>query len=209
MKFNFCITRNILAISAGLLFTQILTAQNHWESIVVESDEWKYLPAVSEPDPVWNQPEFNDSIWETGVGGFGYGDGDDNTITDAVNSIYLRKKITIYDTSVIEQLFLDIDYDDAFVFYLNGIEAARSSNISDTPPLYNSVVSSGHEAQLYQGSVPERHILDNSVLAPGENTVAVHILNTGLSSSDMSARVFLNAEIAGTLSATGIVPPPA
>ena len=181
-----------------LLISFNLFSQKHWESIILASDTWSYLPSVSEPASTWYQPNFDDSAWKTGAGGFGYADGDDATITNVVNSIYLRKKFTINDISIIEQLLLDVDYDDAFVLYLNGIEVARSTNITANPPLYNSALTTDHEAQLYQGYWPERFNLKTSALKQGENTIAVQILNYNLSSSDMSGLVFLNAMINST-----------
>jgi hypothetical protein len=41
-----------------------------------------------------------------------------------------------------------MDYDDAFVAYINGIEVARA-NINGSPPAYNSTAISDTEAQLF------------------------------------------------------------
>ena len=182
-------------IIISLFISLSLFSQKHWESIILASDTWKYLPAISEPPATWNQVDFVDSSWNSGTGGFGYADGDDATITGVVNSIYLRKKFTINNTSIIDQLLLDIDYDDAFVLYLNGIEVARSANITANPPLYNSTLTIDHEALLYRGLLPERFVLKTSALKQGENTLAVQILNYNTASSDMSGLVYLNARI--------------
>jgi hypothetical protein len=198
--------KNLTLISMLLLITQSIFSQKHWESIILASDTWRYLPAVSEPLSTWNQPGFDDSTWKTGVGGFGFGDGDDATITSSVNSIYLRKKFTISSTSIIEQLLVDIDYDDAFVLYLNGIEVARSANITSSPPTYASALTIDHEALLYRGLTPERFVLKASDLKQGENTLAVQILNYNIASSDMSSQVFLNAKINSTTTIYHSVP---
>jgi len=190
--------KNFTLIFISLFFSLSLFSQKHWESIVLASDTWKYLPAISEPPSTWNQADFVDSAWNTGPGGFGYADGDDATTTGAVNSIYLRKKFTINNTSIIDQLLLDIDYDDAFVLYLNGIEVARSANITANPALYNSSLTIDHEALLYRGLLPERFVLKTSSLKQGENTLTVQILNYNTASSDMSGLVYLNARINST-----------
>jgi hypothetical protein len=39
----------ILLLMIACSFGQHLQAQLHWESMVLESDTWKYLPATSEP----------------------------------------------------------------------------------------------------------------------------------------------------------------
>ena len=187
--------KNLILLSFYLVTSISLFSQKHWESIILASDTWSYLPAVSEPPATWYQTGFDDSSWKTGPGGFGYGDGDDATVTAAVNSIYLRKKFKITDTGIIDQLLLDIDYDDAFVLYLNGTEVARSLNITANPPLFNSTLTIDHEALLYRGLLPERYVLKPSVLKQGDNVLAVQILNVSTASSDMSSLVFLEARI--------------
>ncbi|MEI7503184.1 MAG: CotH kinase family protein, partial [Paludibacter sp.] len=184
-----------LLILSFLLISCTLFSQKHWESIILASDTWSYLPALSEPPATWFQSTFDDSAWKTGAGGIGYADGDDATTIAAVNSVYIRKKFTIANVDLIDQLLLDIDYDDAFVLYLNGKEVARSSNITATPPLYNSAITIDHEALLYRSLLPERYILSNSSLIKGVNLIAVQILNYNLASTDLSSLVFLNARI--------------
>jgi hypothetical protein len=179
-----------------LFFLTSISAQSHWESIILFSDQWRYFPAVSEPPADWNTADFIDTTWNTGPGGFGYGDGDDATLLlDAVNSVYLRIKFQVDDTSVLEQVLLDIDYDDAFVAYLNGTEFARSFNITDDTPVYNSSLTTDHEAKMYRGIQPDRFPFPHNTILIGENTLAVQIINNGISSSDLTGIVFLNALI--------------
>lgn len=171
--------------------------QTHWESIVTESDQFNYLVPASTPDPQWKQLDFDDSDWNTARGGFGYGDGDDNTYVYSTTSIYLRKIIEIPAGLVVNRLYLDIDYDDAFIAYLNGEEIARSSNLPAGTPGYTAQLTTDHEAQIYSGGKPDRFVLDPDILNTGDNVLAVHVLNHSTTSSDLSARVFLNAEING------------
>ena len=65
-----------------------LRSQSHWESIVRESDEFKYLLPKEEPKEDWTALNFNDQNWETGNGGFGFGDNDDKTIVAATKSMF-------------------------------------------------------------------------------------------------------------------------
>ena len=174
-----------------------LKSQSHWESIITETDEFKYLLPKSEPTEDWTALDFNDQNWPTGIGGFGYGDNDDNTVVEATKSIFLRKKFTFSNTINFHYLLLDIDYDDAFVAYLNGVEIGRSKNLPSGKPGINTSFTVDHEAQLYSGRQPERISVYPGLLQPGTNILAVHILNATLSSSDLSARIFLNAEITG------------
>ncbi len=179
-----------------LCFSQ-LRSQSHWESIVRESDEFRYLLPKAEPTEDWTALNFNDQSWETGKGGFGFGDNDDKTVVAATKSMFLRKKFTLPNSVKVHNLILDIDYDDAFVAYLNGVEIGRSKNLPIGKPGINANVSTDHEAQLYTGGQPERFMIYPGLLTLGSNILAVHILNTNVGSSDMSARIFLNSEIEG------------
>ncbi len=188
------ILRNFAVIFL-LLFPSSVAAQNHWESIIVANDTFRYLPAISEPDADWNILGFSDDGWEKAPGSIGYGDGDDTTLIDPVNSLYLRISFSVGSDTLIEKLLLDIDYDDAFVACLNGTEFARSDNVSDPDPAYNAALAYDREAQMYRGGQPERHEVDTSLLEAGKNILSIHIINDGLSSSDLSSIIFLHGLI--------------
>lgn len=178
-----------------IIFSLTSKSQEHWECIVHTSTEWRYFPATSEPASGWHAEGFDDSSWQLGAGGIGYGDDDDATLISAVNSLYLRKSFNVTDADIVLQLILDIDYDDAFIAYLNGTEVARSGNIDGAFPAYNSSLNYGHEAAMFNGGQPERFFLQEPNLINGENLLAIHILNDGIGSSDLSSNIFLNGEI--------------
>lgn len=172
-----------------------LSSQTRWESIVLAGDTWMYFPATSEPPGNWNSVGFDDTLWATGPGGIGYGDGDDATMIAPVNSLYIRLRFEVNNISLVEQLLLDLDYDDGFVAYLNGSEIARSENVLGSPPSFNNSVQWLHEASMYRGGLPERHSVGMQFLVEGENTLAVHILNESIGSSDLTGLVFLHAKV--------------
>ncbi len=191
MKKNKTTLLSIFLIFAyQLLFAQI----DHFETIVYETDTWNYRLAVSEPPVDWMSKDFDDSNWQTGIGGFGYADNDDNTIVNSLNGVYLRIDFEIVDIEEIETLLIDADYDDGFIAYINGTPVARSLIIGD-PPTYNSSTTTDHEAVLYQGGIPERYVVNKDILQNGSNTFAIQVANFGTDSSDMSARFFLSAAI--------------
>lgn len=191
MKKNKTTLLSIFLIFAyQLLFAQI----DHFETIVYETDTWNYRLAVSEPPVDWMSKDFDDSNWQTGIGGFGYADNDDNTIVNSLNGVYLRIDFEIVDIEEIETLLIDADYDDGFIAYINGTPVARSLIIGD-PPTYNSSTTTDHEAVLYQGGIPERYVVNKDILQNGSNTLAIQVANFGTDSSDMSARFFLSAAI--------------
>ena len=170
---------------------------DHWETPVSATATWKYFVGTSNPDTNWRNNSFNDATWLSGVGGIGFGDGDDNTTIATCNAVMVRKHFTISDTANILKAIFNIDYDDAFVAYLNGVEIARA-NIGTTGdrPAYNVVAITSHEAVMYQGMDPDSFFIDkallNSVLRIGDNVLAVQVHNTNASNPDLSCIPFLS-----------------
>ncbi|MEO8426683.1 MAG: LamG-like jellyroll fold domain-containing protein, partial [Verrucomicrobiota bacterium] len=80
-----------------------------------------------------------------------------------------------------------MDYDDAFVAYINGVEVARN-NIVGVPPDFTETATAGHEASGGDSSPSpvEFYNLSPTVLAPGVNVLAIQGHNSSLTSSDFS-----------------------
>ena len=177
---------------------KVLIAQNHWETAVFASDEWKYIVPISEPSSNWNEIDYDDGDWNYSQGGFGYGDNDDGTIIGPpVISVFLRTNFTVYDISKLSCAILSADYDDGYIAYLNGTEISRSNNLPEPGTFvpFDETTYYDHEASLYNGGIPENIFLDsvliNSLLINGENLLAIQIHNVGPNSSDMSSNFFL------------------
>ncbi len=172
-------------LSICTTFSQV----DHWEILVNYSDQWKYFEGVSEPPANWSANGFDASSWSQGSGGLGFGDNDDATIVNQELSLYCRREFSLTQLSDIESAYLCIDYDDAFVAYLNGIEIARSG-LAGTPPAYNELASSSREALLYQGGKREYFKINkdflSSILVSGTNVLAVQVHNRSNSSNDLS-----------------------
>lgn len=172
-----------------------LAQTDHWESVILEGDEWAYVVPDSQPDPNWITMDYDDSEWLIGNSGFGYGDGDDNTIlANGIPSVYIRKAFNIVDLTAIDQALLHLDYDDGFVAYLNGAELTRSL-VSETTPGYDQYADGLHEANLYQGQVPASFAIDPSLLVQGDNILAVEVHNESSTSSDLTAIPILSLGI--------------
>jgi len=204
--------KKIFYLGLILIFVSIDTTKaqeiNHWETAVYNNDTWRYFIGLSEPDPGWRQQSFDDSLWPQGTGGFGYGDNDDNTVIPLCTSVFFRTKITITDTSSIASAILNMDYDDAFVAYINDVEIARVG-ISGVHPAYNQT-GNDHEASMYRNRPPESYIINKAklriCLVPGENVLAVQVHNSSASSTDMTSNVFLSFGI--TVAASYFRTPP-
>ncbi len=85
--------------------------------------EWHYLVA-DEPSGDWTKLDYDISGWKTGPAGFGYGDNDDLTDLTAEmkgkqTRIYLRHDFDV-GKDPIEELGLVVNFDDAFICYING-----------------------------------------------------------------------------------------
>ncbi len=181
---------------------------NYPRTLINQGNEFKYLIPTSEPNSNWNSLSFDDSSWSSGLSGFGFADGDDATIIpNGTQSIYLRKTFTINNLASISSLILDMDYDDAFVAYINGNEVARA-NINGAPPAYNSGTITDHEAIIYSGGSPERFMITdfNTTLNEGENILTIQAHNISANSSDFTIIPFLSA-IFSSQNTTGIEPP--
>ena len=149
-------------------------------------DNWKYLDNGSNQGTAWRTPGFNDNSWAAGSAELGYGDGDEATVLNSGPSnakfptTYFRKFFTIPDPSVFGDFQLTITYDDAYVVYVNGIEAARHANLPSNPAF-----------DLYSGNTVGNNAIDtisipSSAFSAGQNTIAVEIHQGNSGSSDIS-----------------------
>ncbi|MCF8230792.1 MAG: CotH kinase family protein [Bacteroidales bacterium] len=177
---------------------------DHWETAVNAYNDWKYLPTVDSVPPGWMNPDYVDSTWQTGSGGFGRGDGDDNTVLpDSITKVFIRKNFTVSDTSAIDGAFLHVDYDDAFVAYLNGQELARNNvGCPGVPIVGYDIAGTVHEAQMFQGGDPEGFRIKQEELLqklnPGTNTLAITGVNAWNNHGNFSLIPFLSLAIRDT-----------
>ncbi len=168
------------------------TETDHWETVFYADTLFRYATSNDgEPAANWRETSFDDHLWKEGHGGIGYGDNDDRTVIPQCNALYYRITFNILDTSVITGASLDIDYDDAFVAYLNGIEIARSPGLSSPYPAWDEISTVNHEAHMYSGGKPEQFYVDKDKLrqamSNGINVLAVEVHNSSVNSSDMSS----------------------
>ena len=181
----------------------------YWKNIINEGDQWKYSVDNDTVQNSWNGNNFDDSTWPQGPSGFGFGDNDDSTALNSVNSVFIRKTFSVDDVAKIKRLMLHMDYDDGFVAYLNGVEIARA-NIGTTGdrPAFSDVAKSSHEAVMYSGGKPEAFMIENltSLLKNGSNLLAIQIHNTGSGSTDMTGIPFLSMAMDAPVPEPNILP---
>ncbi|MCH7689078.1 MAG: PQQ-binding-like beta-propeller repeat protein, partial [Planctomycetes bacterium] len=160
-----------------------------FEPLINPNDRWRYL-AGSDPQEDWTTVEFDDSAWKSGKAGFGYGDDDDRTVLDDMRGkftrVYLRRIFDGGAASVAESLALMVNFDDAFIAYLNGKEIARH-NI-DGGSGRNARLSGRHEATGH-----EVYSIKNfqTLIKDKRNVLAIEGHNRSIRSSDFTLDPFL------------------
>ena len=150
--------------------------------------EWSWLvgqPSDGAPPFGWNRPGFDDGEWQRGMPGFGFGDDDDRTLLpEGVGAVFLRLEFDAQESlRDLDRLLLEVDFDDGFVAYLNGVRVASAGFPDDVEPDFSSLASSSHEA-----GVPLRYGLEDyrHLLRPRGNVLAFALLNRQTTSADLS-----------------------
>ncbi|MEX2186328.1 MAG: lamin tail domain-containing protein [Pirellulales bacterium] len=153
-----------------------------------------FVPTDNALGTTWASRTFDDTGWGSGTGGIGYErdtgyEGvlgtDINTEMTAATTFFSRFHFNVDNPAAVNLLYLDMQYDDGFVTYLNGTEVARSA----TAPA--GVVAFNATATNYPDNLtPERFNLTavRNLLVAGDNVLAIHGLNQALTSSDLLIR---------------------
>ena len=162
--------------------------------LVQHESDWRYRKGTNEPPADWHSvaDASLDETWLTGPGGFGYGDGDDATVLTDMQGNY----VTVYtrQTFMIDgplatnlNLRLEVDYDDAYVAYLDGVEISRSDNVPSTPHPFDAGVPTDSAASVEGGAIDITNLgAAADLLAPGPHILAVQGINGDAPSSDLS-----------------------
>lgn len=201
---------------SGLLLLLLLSfsanAQvDHWETAVYDTLAWRYSVPDSNTPSTWIAPAFDDTSWAIGNGGFGFGDSDDGTILpNGTISVYQRIHFNVNDWNEIPKFILNMDYDDSYVAYLNGVEISRSNITTSGQPAWNALADAQHEALLYQGALPDEVVFltqdYSNILNNGENVLCVEVHNIATNSGDLTSRPFLHLGITNSNTYFGAPP---
>lgn len=195
-----------LVICTDPITAQVLTVRSGLPSqeptpIVQHGESWRYRRGTNEPQADWRVTgDANlDTTWLTGNGGFGYGDagiqGEATTISNMRNvhsTLYLRREFTVPgNVEATADLRLLIDYDDAFVAYLDGVELTRRNlaGAPDSPVLFNALAIAPHEASCCTAPVNAPTTIGlgpvGSRLSAGTHVLAIIAINDDTNSSDL------------------------
>ncbi len=153
------------------------------------------IPTSSNDSVGWKSISYDDSAWSSGSTGVGYEGASDNNYGPLINldissmrfqnaSAYIRVPFTLNNLDAIEELTLNMKYDDAFIAYINGNEVARSEHAPSNAS-WNSEAQSYYDDSLAVNYDSFEINNDISSLQSGENVLAIHLFNAGSGSSDI------------------------
>ena len=177
----------------------ILGQQNTTELITVGAQKHAIMPSNNSGQQDWFKLSFDHASWPTGRRGAGYenGNGYQDLIDPNFNfktkvsssqneSIYMRIPFQVTSPLDFDQLTLLLRYDDGFIAYLNGTEVARANSpgTAGRPQAWNASASATHSDGEAVEFVPFDISSSTGLLKPGNNLLAIHGLNSGVSSSD-------------------------
>ncbi len=151
-------------------------------------DQWEGRPLSNGPRP-WTLEEFDDSAWQSGATGVGYGYssviGTDVSTMDGVNeTVYVRIPFIVHDLTEIRSLTLRVWFDDGIIAYINGHEVARYNAPLLGAETWNSGASEAWPRNRIFESV-DFDIPYFDFLHTGTNVLAIQGLNHGLSNRDL------------------------
>jgi len=179
--------------------------ERRWRDLLPHGSSWRFFRGVMAPSPGirWAEAGFDDSSWEQGPGGFGYGHADAATVLSDMKgiytSLYIRRGFEIPGDGSVGKLRLSVLADDGFVAYLNGVEVGRVRAGRPGTRLPARAMAS---AKAPEPPVENRIELSGPDLAPGTHILALQGLNADKDSSD-----FLLSASLQCAPAAGVMPP--
>lgn len=144
------------------------------------------VPSNGDLGMSWIEPDFDDSAWQTGNAGVGfdteasYDDHINLDVEDIMHdinrSIYVRMDFTVaVDPADMQSFFLQMQYDDGFVAYLNGTEIARANAPGNIG--WDSRATTLHPNAVAVDFVDFNVTPHKDLLNMGNNVLAIHGLD--------------------------------
>ena len=197
------------SLSSCLLFFLFSTTLQAQVTIIPYGSSWKYWAnSQANFQSNWETTSYNDAAWPSGAGELGYGDGDETTCIPAASPVagtlcvptgnkwptyYFRKVVNIPDPTVYTNFSFNIDRDDGFVVYINGVEVSRN-NLAAGAVSYGTAATSALEDAVISFTVA------TSAFVSGNNTIAVEMHQATVSGSppvSTSSDISFNLQLLG------------
>ena len=152
-------------------------------SVIDEGAEWRLFRGSSPVPATWFEESFDDSEWEQGPSGIGYGNGDDETVLEDMRFAYLaaffRKTFSAEGLEDFDELFLTIIHGGGVVAYLNGSEIGRFN----MPP---GPATESTAATLPRVVVATELRIPRELVQQGSNQLAISVHNDAVDSQNFS-----------------------
>ena len=155
-------------------------------ALIESGSEWKYLDNGAVNGIDWRKPGFSDSSWTSGMGQFGYGEGDERTTLSFGGNAnqkrittYFRKEFVVEKVTTNQWLALSVVFDDGLAVYLNGTEILRCNLATN---------ATGSEAALSPANATEniwQTFTITNILRSGTNTLAVEVHRAAPAEEDL------------------------
>ncbi|RIK82215.1 MAG: hypothetical protein DCC68_06955 [Planctomycetota bacterium] len=181
-------------------------------ALVPAQSDWKYLDTGVDPGAVWRELGFDDAAWASGPGQLGYGDDDEATMVNCgptapdcnannFATTYFRRKFTVEDPALVDSLVVDLVRDDAAAVFLNGVQIFRDADLPAAAGhgTYATGTSDENEASSFAVAA--------SLLAAGENILAVEVHQASATSSDVSFDLGLRGRVLSAAATVTITVP--
>lgn len=153
-------------------------------TVVLTIGSVRYLVPSSGTPSGWQQRTFDDSAWSSGPQPIGYGSSVIQT------GVTLGSEVTLYTRAHftpavalqrLRELTLELDYDDGFVAFLNGVEIARQNVLP--AQTRTTLASSSRERGVLEHRLVQAP--PQGILVPGDNVLAIEVHNVSVTSSDL------------------------
>lgn len=173
--------------------------------LVVQDGVWKYLDDGTDLGTAWRESNFDDSAWESGPAGLGFGNrGILTTLNRGPSSarnvtFYFRKEfnVTTAQLNSLEgddpfyQILIGLVRDDGAVIYINGVELYRDN--MPAGEIKWSTLASGSAGGTSETRFFEASPEGTGKLVAGKNVVAVEVHQSSPGSSDAGFNLWMSA----------------
>ena len=151
--------------------------------VIPKHSIWQYLAGAHPADAAWTKLGFDGKDWKLGQAGFGYGNKEVRTLLSDMRTnysvVYIRQEFEIEHADHIAEIGLMINYDDAFIAYLNGKEVVRKGVGKGSGKTASDIKAHDPGRYSYYPLADyEKHLKD------GLNVLAIEGHNASLTSSD-------------------------
>jgi len=182
--------------------SQIIVRPDSGVVLVPEEADWKYFKGRAEPSATtgaWRRLDYDDSQWLLSRTPIGYGEPAIVThVSDMrynYTTLYLRKVFTVDDLDAFDTLTLSVIYDDGVNVWING-QFVFGANVASAEMPRTGIANGSIEPSAGSHSLGAA----TDLLVPGENVIAIQVLNHSLSSS---SDLFIDAGLTGERSVGG------